>query len=459
MYNVLVVDDTLKNIQLAATILKDDGYKVVFATSGEEALDRLNNNHDFDTILLDVMMPGLNGYEVAEIIKSKESTKDIPIIFLTANSNHESIIKGFESGASDYVTKPFNAMELKLRVKTQCELYNAKKCIKDELDDNIQLLKQYKEMVDKSAIVSKTDLNGKITYVNDKFVAISGFSKEELLGKPHNIVRHLENQKSIFQDMWNKISTKQSWHGIVKNRKKDGSTYVVNSYVMPILDKHGNITEYMSIRTDITESYELKEEIEATQREIISRFGEAIESRSKETGAHVRRVAEYSYMLATLYGLSDSEAQLLKNASPMHDIGKIAIPDDVLLKPGKLTDEEYNIIKSHPTIGYELLKSSKRPMLQAAAIVSQQHHEKWDGSGYPNGLKGTDIHIYGRITAIADVFDALGHDRIYKKAWSEEKILSLFQEERGKHFDPNLIDIFMDNIEQVREIKDKCCAF
>lgn len=457
MYNILIVDDTLKNIQLAATILKENGYKIVFATSGEQALERLNDSA-FDTILLDVMMPGMNGYETAEIIKKREETKEIPIIFLTANADKESVIKGFECGASDYVIKPFNPIELKLRVKTQCELFNAKKHIREELDDNIQLLKQYKQMVDESAIVSKTDLHGKITYVNDKFVAISGYLREELLEKPHNIVRHLEVQKNVFKDMWQKISTKQSWSGVVKNRKKDGSCYIVNSHVMPILDKNGNIQEYMSIRTDVTESYELKEEIEATQREIISRFGEAIESRSKETGAHVKRVAEYSYMLALLYGLSESEALLLKNASPMHDIGKIAIPDDVLLKPGKLTSLEFEVIKTHPMIGYDILKSSSRPMLKAAAIISQQHHEKWDGSGYPSGLAGNNIHIYGRITAIADVFDALGHSRIYKEAWPEEKIISLFNEERGKHFDPKLIDIFMDNIEKVREIQAKCCA-
>ncbi|NOQ31906.1 MAG: response regulator [Helicobacteraceae bacterium] len=457
MYNILIVDDTLKNIQLASTILKQEGYKIVFATSGEQAIERLNG-HDFDTILLDIMMPGIDGYETATIIKNDENTEEIPIIFLTANADQDSIVKGFESGASDYISKPFNPVELKLRVKTQCELFNAKKQIKEQLDDNLTLLKQYKKMVDEGSIVSKTDLSGKITYVNDKFIAISGYAKEELLGEPHNIVRHDAAQESIYKDMWQKISNQKCWRGIIKNRKKNGDTYVVNSSIMPILDKDNNTQEYMSIRTDITEAYELKEEIQSTQKEIISRFGEAIESRSKETGAHVKRVAEYSYMMATLCGLSESEAQLLKNSSPMHDIGKIAIPDHVLLKAGKLTSEEFDIIKTHPEIGYEILKTSERPMLRTAAIVSQQHHEKWDGSGYPSGLKGEDIHIYGRITAIADVFDALGHERVYKKAWPEEKIISLFKEERGKHFDPNLVDLFLDNIDTVREIQNKCSA-
>lgn len=142
-------------------------------------------------------------------------------------------------------------------------------------------------------------------------------------------------------------------------------------------------------------------------------------------------------------------------ASPMHDIGKVGIPDSILNKNGKLDPNEWEIMKTHAQIGYDILKTSKRDILQSAAIVSYSHHEKWDGSGYPLGLKGEEIHIFGRITAVADVFDALGSDRVYKKAWPLEKILELFKEEKGKHFDPNLIDVFLNNLNEFIEIKER----
>jgi response regulator RpfG family c-di-GMP phosphodiesterase len=202
------------------------------------------------------------------------------------------------------------------------------------------------------------------------------------------------------------------------------------------------------------ESAQLTHEIEETQKEIIFTMGEIGESRSKETGNHVKRVAEYSYILALGLGMSQEEADLLKMASPMHDIGKVAIPDEVLKKPGKLTEEEFDIMKSHTQIGYNLLKNSSRHILKTAAIVAYQHHEKWNGKGYPCGISGEQIHIYGRITAIADVFDALGSERVYKKAWELDRILNLFKEERGHHFDPRVVDVFFEKLQELLKIRD-----
>lgn len=209
--------------------------------------------------------------------------------------------------------------------------------------------------------------------------------------------------------------------------------------------------------TYVAESVEsslLLEEIDATQRELVYIMGVTGESRSRETGNHVKRVAEYSRLLAQLYGLSEEECELLKDASPMHDLGKIAIPDAVLNKPGRFDEEDRRIMNKHTELGYNILKNSKRTLLKAAAIVAHQHHEKFDGTGYPNKLKGEEIHIYGRITAVADVFDALGSDRVYKKAWYDEKIFTLFEKERGRHFDPKLIDLFFENLEQFLEIRE-----
>ncbi|MBD3824854.1 MAG: HD domain-containing protein [Epsilonproteobacteria bacterium] len=194
---------------------------------------------------------------------------------------------------------------------------------------------------------------------------------------------------------------------------------------------------------------ELSREIIDTQSDIIKRLGNMVENRSKETGTHVERVAKLSYNLAKFAGLSEDEALRLQMASPMHDVGKIGIPDSILLKPGKFEDDEFEFMKSHAKIGYEILGGSNREILKAAAIVAHEHHEKWDGSGYPRGLKGEEIHIYGRITAIADVFDALSQERVYKKAWKRDEIFDFLRSQRAKHFDPNLIDLFFENIDVI----------
>ncbi|MEA2099400.1 MAG: HD domain-containing protein, partial [Campylobacterota bacterium] len=196
-------------------------------------------------------------------------------------------------------------------------------------------------------------------------------------------------------------------------------------------------------------------EIEKTQSEVIFKMGEIAELRSKETGNHVKRVASYCALLGKLYGLDVDKCNDLELASPMHDIGKVAIADSILNKPSKLNEDEMETMKEHTTLGYEMFKNSSRSILKAASIVSHEHHERYDGTGYPRGVAGEEIHIYGRIIAIADVFDALGSDRVYKKAWENDDIVKYFIEEKGKHFDPNLVSIFLENIDKFIEVQKK----
>lgn len=465
----------------------------------------------------------------------------------------------------------------------------------EELDENIFYLKQFQNAVDEVSIFSVTDTKGIIKDTNKNFETISGYSRDELIGKPHNIVRHPDMPKKAFEEMWETIQSGKIWKGVVKNRNKNGQPYYVLTEVSPIYNKDGSLKEYIGVRNDITELEEYKEilkteldstkqsmydrmyyaqqyeqvvnanvavlktdtnniitfsnqtfcnlmrcdlselvgrdsseirhkkhieelvcsrirkslendkmiketltniakdgseftvdtaiypifdtdgnviqflqimhdvtdiinlteEIINTQKEVVLTMGSIGETRSKETGLHVNRVAEYSYLLAKLAGLDENEAELIKQASPMHDIGKVGIPDYILNKPDRLTDGEFEIMKTHAALGFEMLKHSERSILKASSIIALTHHEKWDGTGYPNSLKGDEIHIYGRITAIADVFDALGHDRIYKKAWELEKILALFKEESGKHFDPSLVHLFFKNLDQFLAIKIK----
>jgi PAS domain S-box-containing protein len=330
--------------------------------------------------------------------------------------------------------------------------------VSSNLEESIRIARVYEEAIDKSNVILKINMGKKITYANEAFYEISGYTKEELIGQDYSMIRDyrisFEENEKFLDNMQSFLKEGNIWKGKVSNTGKNGELFHCNITLHPLKDKEGVITEFLGIRHDITEAENLHTELETTQREIIYKLGEVGETRSKETGNHVKRVAEYSKLLAQKYGLNDKDVNILFTASPMHDIGKVGIPDEILNKPGKLTDVEWAVMRTHSEVGYEILKSSKREILRAAAIVSYSHHEKWNGSGYPNALKGEDIHIFGRITALADVFDALGSDRCYKKAWELDKILDFFRNQKGKHFEPKLIDIFMDNLDQFLKIRD-----
>jgi len=228
--------------------------------------------------------------------------------------------------------------------------------------------------------------------------------------------------------------------------KKDGSGF--NNEDLKYL---GLASTYVS---ETIRSMLLIEEIDATQKELIHIMSIVGESRSPETGNHVKRVAEYTKLLAKLYGLDEEEAELLGEASPMHDIGKIAIPDRILNKSGALDADEWEIMKTHSELGYEMLKVGSRKLIKMGAIIAYEHHERYNGTGYPRGLKGEEIHIYGRIVALVDVVDALHSKRVYKDAWKQEDIFNYIVEEKGKHFDPHLVDIFIANKEKFMTIQE-----
>jgi putative two-component system response regulator len=332
------------NIQIAMNILKEDGYSFSFATQGAEALALINQvSVQFDLILLDIMMPGIDGFGVCQMLKNDPQTQDIPIIFLTAKIDIDSISKGFTLGAVDYITKPFHAEELLARVRTHLQLYQAKKLL-----------------------------------------------------QAHNIA----------------LETKVKY-----------------------------------------EHRRLLTELEDSQKQMLWMLAELMEATSDETGKHIHRVSEISSLLAQYHpSLGDEDVDLLFHASAMHDIGKMTVPHEILHKPGKYTEEEFVAMKAHTTNAYNLLKGSQRKLIQAAAIIAHEHHEKWDGKGYPRKLKGEDIHIYGRIVALADVFDALTHTRCYKEAWSMDKVIDYITDHRGTQFDPQLVDIFIEHLDEFKQI-------
>lgn len=203
------------------------------------------------------------------------------------------------------------------------------------------------------------------------------------------------------------------------------------------------------------ENINLQEDLRETQKELVYILADAVEARSKETGAHVKRVALGSELLASLCGLPEREVMQIKHASPLHDIGKVAIPDAVLHKAGKLDAKEWELMQKHAQFGLDILQRSNRPLMKLGAQIAITHHERWDGTGYPNGLAGDDIPIAGRITALIDVFDALSSKRSYKEAWSDEQVLELLQQDRGKQFDPGLLDLLLDNLPAFKAFREQ----
>ena len=338
-YKVMVVDDTKSNIDILLETLGDT-YEVRVAMDGEIALEDIAKEVP-DLILLDVMMPGMDGYQVCKTLKSDEKTADIPVIFLTALTEEQDESKGLWLGAVDYITKPFSPDLVKARVSNQLEL----KAHRDQLEKMVE----------------------------------------------------------------NRTAQLRQALGTIK----------------------------------------------ALSLDTIYRLSRAAEFKDEDTGAHIQRMSRYSAAVARKMGLNDRVVESILYSAPMHDIGKIGTPDRILLKPGKLDADEWKIMKLHTINGGKILEGSDKGFVKLGEIIALTHHEKWDGSGYPNGLYRNEIPLLGRIVAISDVFDALTTRRPYKEPFTLEKSYRIIREGSGKHFDPAVVDAFFAAEKEILAIKEK----
>lgn len=351
---LLLVDDNPDNLMVLHGLLKEN-YRTILATNGEDALALCQKEQLPQLILLDVMMPGMDGYSVCEQLKASPRTVDIPVIFLTARMEKEAESKGFSVGGVDYITKPFSPPVLKARVETHLALKQAR----DELKDQNALLEERVEQRTRS--------------------------------------------------------------------------------------------------------------ISALQDAIIMAMASLAETRDNETGNHLRRTQWYVRLFAEQLSLlpqykeriTPARISLLYKSAPLHDIGKVGVPDSILLKPGKLTDEEFGIMQLHTEYGRDVIVAAEQSLtgedtfLSLAKEIAYGHHEKWDGSGYPQGLAGDDIPLSARLMALADVYDALISKRVYKPAFSHEKARGIILEGRGAHFDPQIVDAFLAVEDEVQRIAAK----
>ena len=343
---ILVVDDDDRNLRLMTLLLTSFGYDVVTAGSGKEAFEKVHETPP-DVILLDVVMPEIDGFEVVRLLKKEEETKTIPVVMVTGLDGIADRVKALEAGADDFLNKPVDKTELRARVQS---LVKVKAC-------NDQMRDYQKEL---EAEVAKR--------------------------------------------------TAQLRQALRKLRE--------------------------------------------VSLESIFRLSRAAEYKDENTGNHIRRMSHYASVVANKMGLNKQTVEDLLYTVPMHDVGKIGIPDHILLKPGKLNGQEWGIMKQHTLIGAQILMGSDARFIKLAQTIALIHHEKWDGSGYPKGLKGQKIPLVGRITAIADVFDALTSRRPYREQpFSLEEAFDYMKDQRGKHFDPEVVDAFFAAKDEILMIK------
>lgn len=484
-WKILVVDDEsevheITRITLRGYLFQERPLEILSAFSEDDVRLIFKTHKDIALILLDVVMEEDDtGLKLVEYIRNELNDKAVRIVLRTGQPGkapEQEVITKYD--INDYKTKPeLTAQKLYTSVTACLRAYH-----------NLRTIEKNNHGLE--AIIEST-LN---VFKNQSFSDFGAnvlLQLERILYPEFNSIKHC----AYFTRMPNGKMILMSGRGKYENRVGGIFEDIMPQHIGAVFDEHADIggevfihNEYLGIfqtkegflsllymdgcdqLSDIQkkmvriyantiaigfDNISLTREIINTQKEVILTLGDIVETRSQETANHVVRVAEICYLLAKKFGIDEEDCEMLRLASPMHDVGKIGIPETILNKPGKLTSEEFELIKQHARIGYEILKKSNRPIMQAAAIVALQHHEKFDGTGYPQGLSGDNIHVYGRIAAIADVFDALTHKRCYKEAWPMEKVISLFTEESGRHFDPEFVRILLDNILEFEGIKKR----
>ena len=439
-YTILCVDDNQNNLfTLNALLSSVKNINSIEVLGGKEALDILLTTH-VDLILCDVQMPDINGFELAKMIKSNKKTKHIPIIFVTAVFKSEEFIKqGFELGAVDYVTKPIDDNQLLNKITLYLKVFDEKNRVaqsEKRLNDVVQSIGDG---------IYTLDMNHKATFVNNEALSLLGFTYNELVGKRvHDIIHYKDRDNNQILSKICRVHHAMHIHEEYRNEnealvKKDG-TFLDVSIVAKALHVEKEVVGTVVIFRDKTEHnklIDLEEEKLKNQEQVIHHMVNMIESRDAYTAGHTKRVANYCELIAKEMNFSDEEIELVKKAAWLHDIGKISTPDSILLKPGKLSNIEYEFIQDHLNSGYEILK--KVDAYADIADIMREHHEKYDGSGYPRGLKSNEIKPLSRIMIVADAFDAMTTNRVYKPRKSISVALQELQDLSAHHFHPEVV--------------------
>ncbi|WP_240222995.1 response regulator [Rheinheimera hassiensis] len=492
-WKVLIVDDepevhAVTKLALSDFTFQSKNLTFFSAYSGREAKELIKQHPDTAIILLDVVMETDDaGLLVARYIREELHNEHVRIILRTGQPGQapeRQVIINYD--INDYKSKTeLTAQKLFTVIMSSLRSYR-----------DIMSLEQSRQGLEKiinasADLFSSHSMEQFIDGVLQQLTSILGCNEDALLvssslvagnvagevTEPHNLVvfagqGEFESkegkpvQEVLAPELMDAFDTALKSRGIVyrdnylvaycTSKFTHGSLLYISGLPGAITENQKKLIELFSQNVQIAyENVQLQHEVEDTQREIVYRLSEAVEHRSIESGNHVKRMAFICYDLAKAYGMPEEEAERLMFAAPLHDVGKVGIPDGILNKPAKLQAQEWEVMKTHTSIGYEILKNSKRSIIQAGAVIAQDHHEKWDGTGYPTGKKGEDIHIYGRIAALADVYDALRHRRCYKSAWPLDQVMATIEAEAGKQFDPKLVEIFKSRVDKLEAILQK----
>lgn len=325
--------------------------------------------------------------------------------------------------------------------------------LKQDIYQRNHYLHEYERALEIGTSLCVIDTEGTIVSTNRNFSSSLNFNPDELVGQ--SLYRLITDGGEFKERVLNKVKQHGFTSRIFEISGKDGSQHTLSTIIVGIRNEQGNIHSLMNLSQDISESLKLKDDIIETQKELIYVLGEVIENRSYETGLHIKRVSLISELLARKYGLSEEHSAMIKVASPLHDIGKVGIPDEILHKQGKLSYAEFEIMKKHTDLGYQMLGKLDRPLINMAAKIAHEHHECYNGEGYPEGLAGEDIAIEARIVSLVDVFDALGSKRIYKDPWPDHEIIDYVVKNKGIKFDPDLVDLFLENRDEILAIRNQ----
>lgn len=472
-WKVLIVDDEpevhrITKMTLAQFLFDNKPIEFLHAYTGTEAKAIMANEPDIALILLDVVMETDSaGLDVVRYVRTELHNPQVRIVLRTGQPGQapeDDVVANFD--INDYKDKTeLTSQKLRTLIRASlrsyrdiCTLEHNRKGLEKVIAASKgifekQALKQFAEgtLDQLSALLALEETS--LFQLKQNAYEIRNTDVEPILNEEDQthyrnsavIQQALANKQNVFRDNELVIYCKNPRHSLIFHIEGTRPLSQMDTYLLNLF------TENIIIAL---ENIRLNELLADNQREIIYRIGEIVETRSKESGLHVKRVALYCELFARLLGFPEEKAELLKRASPLHDIGKIGIPDAILHKPGKLDADEWEIMKTHAQIGYDMLSGSDIELFQVASQIALNHHEKWDGSGYPQGLTGHTIPLEGRITALVDVFDALGSDRCYKRAWPLDKILALIQEEKGRHFDPALVELMLANLDDFLAIRD-----
>lgn len=325
------------------------------------------------------------------------------------------------------------------------------------LEERVRLLATAVEHAREGVVVTDAELDRpgpRILYVNPAMTRLTGYERDELLGATPRKLQGPGTEREVLDALRENLERGEPFTGETVNYRKDGTEYVVRWTVAPVRDADGRVSHFVGVQRDVTEERRYRERLESevaertrdlerARREVLERLARAAEYRDDETGEHTRRVGLLTGRLAEALGLPDEEAELLEEVAPLHDLGKIGIPDAILLKEGPLTDEEFEVMKRHTVIGAELLSGGASDLAVKAETIARYHHERWNGRGYPAGLAGEEIPLAGRMVAVVDAFDAMTHARPYKPAWPVERALEELRACAGGQFDPDVVEAFL----------------